>query len=336
MKVLTFCFSMIVLAVVAARGQVSDFVETDFSRADSVGELYPNYPLNNLTILSYQLTKSLSTDQEKFRAIFKWVCNNIENDYPLYLKNKHKKESCKTPEELIDWNKKFSAIAFKTLIENHRTVCSGYAYVIRELAERAGLACTIINGYGRTIQANIKGNGTPNHSWNGVKLNDKWYLCDATWSSGAYDRDQSTFVKNFDAAYFLSDPAMFVRNHYPLDSTWMLLSEQPTLQEFLNAPVVYKGAFAYSIYPLKNATLDITATKGERVLFQFTRDKNKLIGKAELRIDGSAKRLSVTPSISQDTTGRYLLEHTFTARGDYHVHILLDDNYAFTYNVKVL
>jgi transglutaminase/protease-like cytokinesis protein 3 len=90
------------------------------------------------------------------------------------------------------------------------------------------------DGYGRTAQSNIRGEGIANHSWSAVQLNRIWYLCDATRSSGAVDVAQSRFMRNFNDCYFLADPDLFVRNHYPLDSSWMLLAKKPTLHDFLN------------------------------------------------------------------------------------------------------
>ena len=73
-------------------------------------------------------------------------------------------------------------------------MCTGYAYLIKEMCFIADLDCEIIDGYARAFDANVNGLESLNHSWNAVKLNNKWYLCDATWSSG-YMVNNSLFVK---------------------------------------------------------------------------------------------------------------------------------------------
>lgn len=232
-----FLFSIGIIFSMCVQGQPKILAHTDFRKADSIAGLYSHYSLKNPGKLATRLTTSLQTEEEKFRAIYRWVCDNIEYDYSLFLKNKQKLK-LKDKEALADWNKNFSALVFKNLRDRQKTVCTGYAYLVKTLASHAGIKCVIVDGYGRTTQSNIAEPGTANHSWNAVRLNNKWYLCDPTWSSGAYDTRTSKFEKNFNEVYFLSDPSTFIRNHYPLNSDWILLKEKPTLHEFLTRPVV--------------------------------------------------------------------------------------------------
>lgn len=262
MKTSSLVFLIVVIVSASLRAQITDFRDTDFRKADSVAALYPNHSLKDLSILADKLTSPLATEVEKFRAIYTWICSNIENDYILYEENKRKREKIKNPKALDAWNKKLGVRVFKTLFSEHKTVCSGYGYLVKELAIHAGLSCMVIDGYGRTAQANIKGSGTPNHTWNAIQLHGKWYLCDATWSSGSVDPELEKFVKKYDDSYFLADPELFVRSHYPLDSTWMLLDNKPTLQAILNGPLIYRSAFQYNINPQFPETFDVTAKKG--------------------------------------------------------------------------
>ena len=72
--------------------QVSDFKHLDFTKADSIALSLKKEKLTNLPELSYKLTSNLDTDAERFRAIYRWVCANIANDYGLYLKNNRKRQ----------------------------------------------------------------------------------------------------------------------------------------------------------------------------------------------------------------------------------------------------
>ncbi|MCW5910848.1 MAG: hypothetical protein KIT62_07230 [Cyclobacteriaceae bacterium] len=225
-------YTLVWIAVLPARAQVSDFKGTDFSRADSVAKLYPNHPLTNLPDLAGKLTHSFSRDEEKFRALFTWVCLNIRNDYRLYLENKHAREQCKTEAALNEWYKTFSKVLYRELLQEHRTICTGYAYLVRELALASGLECVMVDGYGRTPGTRLRKN-YPNHNWNAVRLNGKWYLCDATWASGKIDRQLNEFVPRYDDRFFLVNPAEFARHHYPLDTSWLLVQDKPALSGFL-------------------------------------------------------------------------------------------------------
>lgn len=154
MRLLTYI--VLWIAVLSARAQVSDFKAIDFGGPDSVARLYPNYPLNNLPDLANKLTRPFTNEAEKFRAVFTWVCLNISNDYELYLRNKQQREQCKTDAELEAWYKTFSKTLFEELLNNHKTICTGYAYLIRELALASGLECVIVDGYGRTLWLKIE------------------------------------------------------------------------------------------------------------------------------------------------------------------------------------
>src|SRR5262249_42776774 len=122
-------------------------------------------------------------------------------------------------------------------IAKKRTVCTGYAYLVRELALQAGLSCVRIDGYGRAGRSRVD-KAKPNHSWSAIQLNHRWYLCDPTWSSGVIEGPSKKFLKKYDSAFFLADPSQFAQGHYPLDTSWMLLKKKPTLDEFLNRPIM--------------------------------------------------------------------------------------------------
>lgn len=327
-------FCILSFISVSVRAQYTDIAHANFTQADSIADLYSGFSLKDLRKLSYVLTTHLFSEEEKFRAIYKWVCNNIDYDYFLFLQHKQKENKFKTQEEIDAWNKKFSARVFKNLVSNHKTVCTGYAYLVRELANHAGLNCKIIDGYGRTTQANIRGAGNANHSWNAVRLNNKWYLCDATWSSGAFDAGLN-YIKKFDESYFLSDPAIFVRNHYPLDSAWMLLNHKQTLKEFLNGPLIYSAAFQYHVNPKLPAAFDVTVSKGQPVLFQFTKLSNSAIEKTELYVKGPRRTDLLPIEFSRDKNGVCSAKHSFETKGTHIVHILINNCYALTYTVNV-
>jgi len=195
--------------------QQKDFASTDFSKADSVAERYAAYPLTDIKGLADKLTRGFSSEQEKFRSIFKWVCSNIEVDYHLVLQNRMKRAKLHG-NKLENWNRKFNAQVFETLLRSHKTLCTGYAYLIRELSYHAGLTCEIINGHAKPHGIG-KTEMSVNHSWNRIQLNGKWYFCDATWASGAFNLAEDRFVKKYRDEYFLTDPQVFARDHLRIE-----------------------------------------------------------------------------------------------------------------------
>ena len=169
--------------------QITDFKSIDFTRADNIAKLNEGSSLKNLPLLAHKLTHNLPTKVEKFRAIYFWVCHNIKGDYSQYIKVASKRKKLKdNTAEFLKWNSAYKKVMFKKLLKHKRTMCTGYAYLIKELCFLANIECEIVDGYGRTVDENINTLETANHSWNAVKLNNKWYLCDATWASGYTDQ----------------------------------------------------------------------------------------------------------------------------------------------------
>lgn len=210
-------------------GQQQDFSEIDFSRAEANARQYKGEDLSNLPVLTAKLTAYLQTDAARFRAIYYWVTHNIEGNNHLLSTNEHKTQKLRhSPYKLAQWQREFTSRVFTVLKEDKSTVCTGYAYLLKQMATYAGLECEIINGYGLANSKKRNVADFPNHSWNAIKLNGKWYLCDATWATGYTIVTSDLFVFDYDDSYFLMTPSRFAENHKPLDSSWFLLQENAT------------------------------------------------------------------------------------------------------------
>ena len=243
-----FNFLCLLLGFVAI-AQPSDFDSINFKKADSIAEVYKRETLVNLPILAHKLTFQLEADVEKFRAIYKWVCSNIEGDYSFYLKTTRKRKKFRNNSlAFTNWNKDLQKHVFKQLVDNQKTICSGYAYLIKELATLSGIECEIVDGYSRSAKSQIGELGLANHSWNAVKLNNSWYLLDATLASGYFDVNAYKFVKNYNDGYFLANPELFIKSHFPLDARWMLLEEAVSADVFTNGPIIYGNTLKHSAH----------------------------------------------------------------------------------------
>lgn len=323
----SFLFFIMVLRIHAQPA-----VSFSYSKADSVAALYRDHSLKDLQGLSQKLTSGFTSEHDKFRAIFKWVCDNITNDYYLFVANKEKRESL-SGDELLKWNREFNVTVFSKLIDTRATVCTGYAHLIRELSLHAGLSCEVINGYGRNVVSNIGGKGVLNHTWNAVKLEDKWYLCDATWASGSIDLQQKSFVAKYSDVYFLTNPALFVANHYPQDVKWTLLSEYPSLQEFLDAPLSYVGAIRNGIKSISPSTFYTTAKKRTKATISVSGPPGL---KERLScVMGSSRAGERTEQLISENESRYSFGAVLYFKGEYAIHVLLDNEYLYSYHVTV-
>lgn len=316
-----------------SNAQIDDFKHIDFKKADSIALACKNENLNNLPKLSYRLTSYLTTDVERFRAIYIWVCNNISNDYNLFYKNKRKREKYKSDSlRLKDWNYNFRKKVFKTLLEDKRTICTGYAFLIKELAELSNLECEIIQGFGKTSSTTKKELSTPNHSWNAIKLNRKWYLCDATWASGIQNSNTLNFEFQYNDGFFLTNPQLFAFNHYPIHSKWLLINKNTsTFKTFLESPILYGKAYQNLTEHKTPFKMHHSVQKNEKVTFQYQLKKNISKDNIILLIDNGVNSKKIKPTSIFIKNKSLLFYHAFSNNGFYDVHLYIGDDLVSTY-----
>lgn len=333
MRITVFFTFLVSLTSLAQR---SDFNHIGFKKADSIAEYHKDASLKNLPVLTHNLTSPLTTDVEKFRAIYTWVSSNIENDYSSYLKINHKRKRLANDRQaFLDWNTSITPKVFDRLLTEQKTACTGYAYLVKEMATLAGFKCNIIDGYGRTPTLLLDEDSIPNHSWNRIEINNKWYVCDATWSAGQtiLEDGNSRFESDYFDGYFLAEPELFAKNHYPTLKEEIQQKDAESFKAFIVGPVVYKEAFHEPIIPVFPAAMHSQITKGESVTFKlkvpidFNGEINLFINKG-----GIQKSTNANTSRNKD---EIRLTQTFEKKGLYDVHISAADELIATYVIKV-
>lgn len=199
--------------------QQSDFEDIDFSKAEERAARYKGENISLLPVLTTKLTAQLHTDIERLRAIYVWIAQNIAADENLVHKNdKMTRKLAKHPQELAQWQRTHKREILRRLLNDKVTVCTGYAHLLKAMAEQAGIPCKVVNGIGLSDKKVIKNPADPNHSWNMVFLNNKWYYCDVTWSTGYSDPSTLEFYFDYDDSYFLMEPAVFNKTHLTIES----------------------------------------------------------------------------------------------------------------------
>lgn len=318
-----------------ANSQVSDFKNINFKKVENIVKTYKNERLNNLPQLSFKLTSKLTSDVEKFRAIYLWVTSNIKGDYTLSRKIIRKRKRLKNDSiALYNWNKSITSKVFKTLREKQKTMCTGYAYLIKELASLSNIECKIINGYNRTSTSNVNSFELINHSWNAVKLNNKWYLCDPSLSSG-YTNEFYTFIFDYNDGYFLTEPSLFSKNHYPQNKKW-LLGSNISKQDFITSPLIYDDAFKYKITPITPSKMNIEIKKGEEVTFKFKALK-KITTKnialvSYIGVNEKHHKIYNLRNVDNIITFKFKVNK----KRNYDLHLKIDNDVVMTYTMKLV
>jgi hypothetical protein len=203
----------------------------------------------SLDSLAAYLGQGIATDEEKARAIYRWVTDSIAYDTASFF-------SGRIPDQ-----------AAGSVLASRRSVCAGYSTLFADLGRRMGLAVEVIHGYakGYGYGPGALFTGT-NHDWNAVRIDGEWRLVDSTWGAG-YVGDDRRFVKEFTECFFLSPPEQFILSHLPADPQWQLLSAPWSMEKFTSAVFVYPSAFTLGVSARSHFEAVFSADGRARVLF---------------------------------------------------------------------
>jgi len=158
------------------------------------------------------LKSKLHTQDGMIRAIYTWISHNI--NYNIYTTFKSRNEEINEKKEI------------REVWKNRKGTCREYAILFRYLAETAGFAAFIINGYnkeGKTILPNP-------HQWCAAQINGKWYLFDPTWGAGYVENYQ--FIPALNYRYFMLSPEQIQQTHMPFDPLWQFKEHPLSYDEF--------------------------------------------------------------------------------------------------------
>ena len=238
--------------------RLNNFYEID-SKVESIS-------VANTDTLAKQLAALGNTDLKKVRAIFRWITQNI--DYNVRPVGRSKKTQALFYEEPDD-----SAAALPPLNERvarkvlYKGVafCEGYSRLFKALCDHAGIKSEIIYGYART---NTNRRFAVNHAWNAVYIDSAWHLLDVTWASGVVSF-ANEYIRQYNDFYFLTPPDQFIRDHYPEDPQWTLLSNPPVYREYNQSPFRYSGYIKAGIsshFPAKGV---IDVAVGDSILIEL-------------------------------------------------------------------
>ena len=203
----------------------ADYTECD-ARASSMS--VRQCSVSNLT---KRLTEGIRNDEMSARVIFRWIAGNIAYD----VANKQQK----TADEAL---------------RTRSAVCSGYSALFKEMCEAAGIQCEQISGLSKdadgsceephkykTMHSYINDTGVTTqvtthhsnggHSWNAIRINGEWKLCDVCWAAGAVSTG-GRWTKRFDKTWWCTAPQHFVEKHLPEDPKWQLLDRSLSKEEW--------------------------------------------------------------------------------------------------------
>ncbi|XP_068574219.1 LOW QUALITY PROTEIN: kyphoscoliosis peptidase [Cebidichthys violaceus] len=232
-----------------------------FNRVDShvirAGAELKDKCVYDVKTIVQSITQGARNELERLRAIWVWLCHNIEYDVSGYL---GRSEKLCSPEEVIAAG---------------RGVCCGYSSLCSEMCREVGIECQEVPGHSKGIgylQGQSLKNVKSDHLWNSVLLGGQWFLLDACWGAGRVDVQHGSFIKRFDDFYFLTDPEEFVESHFPDEEKWQLLDAPIPLEEFERRVFKTSAFFTMGLRLIQPHHFHIVTDDGEaNVSLSFSR-----------------------------------------------------------------
>ncbi|XP_031729029.1 kyphoscoliosis peptidase [Anarrhichthys ocellatus] len=232
-----------------------------FNRVDShvirAGAELKDKCVYDVKTIVQSITQGARNELERLRAIWVWLCHNIEYDVSGYL---GRSEKLCSPEEVI---------------ATGRGVCCGYSSLCAEMCREVGIECQEVPGHSKGIgylQGQSLKNVNSDHLWNSVLLGGQWFLLDACWGAGRVDVQHESFIKRFDDFYFLTDPEEFIESHFPDEEKWQLLDAPIPLEEFERRVFKTSAFFTMGLRLIQPHHFHIVTDDGEaNVSLSFSR-----------------------------------------------------------------
>lgn len=250
--------------------------QNKFSAIDSKARSVKTF--KNAKDLSQKLTSGCKTDLEKTRSIYYWISENIKYDTEEFHKDSINSYYTRLRQILVNvddnYNKElYNSRIVDTVLKKKKAICDGYARLFKTLCAFVNIKAEIIAGMGKNSTVDI-GVYTSDHAWNSVFIKDKWFLLDACWASGTCDSGTTTFTKQRNDFYFLTEPKYFSYSHFPDNKAYFYYPNPISKQQFMWLPVVYPAFFKHgfeSFTPLnglaryrKNGKIPITIAKSAK------------------------------------------------------------------------
>lgn len=187
--------------------------------------------------LARQLSEKQPNDSSKVVAFYNWISNNIEYDYATY----------KSMYPLLDLGQTQSC---SNVLRTKKALCGGYSNLFYQLCKQEGIKAEVIEGL-----AKVRNSSDPkdhayrfeSHAWNAVKLNNRWYLLDLTWSAGAILNEQ--FIKKVNTEFYMTSPTVFRETHWPSDPLWQLIYLPISKETFIQNNPNQNTPLAYFSFP---------------------------------------------------------------------------------------
>ena len=272
----------------------------------SIANSLPERPQTTLQSLKDTMksqTNNLS-DFEKSYILFLWICDNIAYDTKSFFAGTD--VDC-SPEGVF---------------QNGSSVCSGYSRLFNDIGSYIGLDIENVVCYAKGVgyEPGQIMNET-NHEYNVVKINNKWYPIDSTWGAGHVDKQD--FIKSYNEFYFMADPELLIKTHFPADDKWQLTKRKYTLEEFLRWPLIKHFFFKYGFtnFSPEEGLINLYNTNQQKFIIYGENMDQKAAMSSVYLLNGNTYCQKLNSSMENFYNDRFEVDCIFNQKGKYKVQI---------------
>lgn len=312
----------IVFAVVLSAITLCSFAQQ--SKYKNVDEAVEKLgPLNNfnVAVIADTITEKFADNEQKARAIYYWIANNIQLDPKGTRQNDDKNI---LPEKVIALRK---------------ATPLGFSLLVQEMCSAANIRCLSVDGYVKNYAAEInEAADEKNYSWNVIQLGqspETWYYVDAARASGYLDKKSTVFTKQFTSEYFFADRKLFNLAYYPDNGAWQLGGGVKSVKDYYALPVFNNFSFALGLGKPMPTTGYIKTSLKKPVVFTFPVNSDVDIKNISLII-GDEKKQSKPEAMNFDNSGgKVTFTYQFKKEDTFPLRIVADGKDILQYMVEV-
>ena len=190
--------------------------------------------------VAHRLTEPFDREADKVRAIFYWMATHIAYDCKRYRSPKRRKTIKGRNATHVQRKKnRLHRKALRRTLGKRKGICQDYADLFTALCKAAHLRAETITGHAKRYPFPVsRTRFGSNHAWNLVYIDEQPYLVDVTWASGFTDKRVTHFRFAFKEAYYLTDPAKLIYDHFPKYPSQQLLASPIAKSEYTKLPTV--------------------------------------------------------------------------------------------------
>ncbi|MBQ9137858.1 MAG: hypothetical protein IJX65_04390 [Alistipes sp.] len=171
--------------------------------------------------LTRSVTEGCDTDYDRIRAIYLWLCDNIEYDTSYEIYRADRCYDCR------------------------KGVCAAYTELFYHMANSIGIRSEIVVGKTKDKNGMLREEG---HAWIfAYTRKNHGILLDPTWGAGSVD-DSGTFEKSDNHLHWFNvDPKWMILSHYPDEEQYQLLDRDMSLEQFQSVPSIDEAYVDYGL-----------------------------------------------------------------------------------------